>query len=54
MLQGELGFDNQRLLEFGVKPRRPPVRRKKTPETPAPAPPASAAPAPTPGEPKPA
>jgi len=33
MLRGSLGFDNQTLLAFGVKPRRP---RKKAPaETPA-------------------
>jgi hypothetical protein len=31
MLKGNLGFDNQTLLGFGLKPRRP--RRKKTPET---------------------
>ncbi|MFL6232139.1 MAG: hypothetical protein ACJ76N_03315 [Thermoanaerobaculia bacterium] len=37
MLRGTLGFDNQTLLGFGVKPRRP--RRKKTPaDTPAPQP----------------
>jgi hypothetical protein len=29
MLKGNLGFDNQTLLGFGLKPRRP--RRKKTP-----------------------
>ena len=29
MLRGTLGFDNQTLLGFGVKPRRP--RKKKTP-----------------------
>jgi hypothetical protein len=29
MLRGNLGFDNQTLLGFGLKPRRP--RRKKTP-----------------------
>jgi hypothetical protein len=29
ILRGNLGFDNQTLLGFGVKPRRP--RRKKTP-----------------------
>jgi hypothetical protein len=35
MLRGTLGFDNQTLLGFGVKPRRP--RKKKTPaDTPAP------------------
>jgi hypothetical protein len=35
MLRGTLGFDNQTLLGFGVKPRRP--RRKKTPaDTPPP------------------
>ena len=33
ILRGNLGFDNQTLLGFGLKPRRP--RRKKTP---APAP----------------
>ena len=36
MLRGNLGFDNQTLLGFGLKPRRP--RRKKTP-TPADTPP---------------
>ena len=35
MLRGTLGCDNQTLLGFGLKPRRP--RRKKTPaDTPAP------------------
>jgi hypothetical protein len=34
MLRGNLGFDNQTLLGFGLKPRRP--RRKKTPTPPAP------------------
>jgi hypothetical protein len=35
MLRGSLGFDNQTLLGFGVKPRRP--RKKKTPaDTPPP------------------
>ena len=35
MLRGSLGFDNQTLLGFGLKPRRP--RRKKAPaDTPAP------------------
>ncbi|MFL6233920.1 MAG: hypothetical protein ACJ76N_12365 [Thermoanaerobaculia bacterium] len=35
MLRGNLGFDNQTLLSFGVKPRRP--RRKKAPaDTPVP------------------
>ena len=35
ILRGTFGFDNQTLLGFGVKPRRP--RRKKTPaDTPAP------------------
>ncbi len=29
LLRGSLGFDNQTLLGFGIKPRRP--RRKKTP-----------------------
>ena len=29
ILRGNLGFDNQELLGFGLKPRRP--RRKKTP-----------------------
>jgi hypothetical protein len=29
MLRGSLGFDNQTLLSFGVKPRRP--RKKKAP-----------------------
>jgi hypothetical protein len=32
LLKGSLGFDNQTLLAFGVKPRRP--RRKKKPEDP--------------------
>jgi hypothetical protein len=37
MLRGSLGFDNQTLLGFGVKPRRP--RKKKAPaDTPAPPP----------------
>jgi len=37
LLRGSLGFDNQTLLGFGVKPRRP--RKKKAPgETPAPQP----------------
>jgi hypothetical protein len=39
MLRGNLGFDNQTLLGFGFKPRRP--RRKKTPapaDTPPPEP----------------
>jgi len=37
VLRGTLGFDNQTLLGFGVKPRRP--RKKKTPaDTPAPQP----------------
>jgi hypothetical protein len=37
LLRGTLGFDNQTLLAFGVKPRRP--RKKKAPaETPAPQP----------------
>ncbi|MFL6260256.1 MAG: hypothetical protein ACJ76Y_11140 [Thermoanaerobaculia bacterium] len=35
LLRGSLGFDNQTLLGFGVKPRRP--RRKKA-EAPAPQP----------------
>ena len=30
ILRGSLGFENQTLLGFGIKPRRP-VRRKKTP-----------------------
>jgi hypothetical protein len=35
MLRGNLGFDNQTLLAFGVKPRRP--RKKKVPaDTPQP------------------
>ena len=35
ILRGNLGFDNQTLLSFGVKPRRP--RKKKTPaDAPAP------------------
>jgi hypothetical protein len=37
-LRGNLGFENQTLLGFGIKPRRP--RRKKTPQDPTP-PPAS-------------
>jgi hypothetical protein len=37
LLRGSLGFDNQTLLGFGVKPRRP--RRKKAPaEAPGPQP----------------
>ena len=37
LLRGSLGFDNQTLLGFGVKPRRP--RRKKAPaEAPEPQP----------------
>ena len=37
LLRGTLGFDNQTLLGFGVKPRRP--RKKKAPsDTPQPAP----------------
>ena len=37
-LKGNLGFDNQTLLGFGIQPRRP--RRKKTPApTPTPTPP---------------
>lgn len=37
LLRGSLGFDNQTLLAFGVKPRRP--RKKKAPgDTPQPAP----------------
>ena len=37
MLRGSLGFNNQTLLGFGLKPRRP--RRKKTPDaTPPPEP----------------
>jgi hypothetical protein len=37
MLRGNLGFDNQTLLGFGLKPRRP--RKKKAPAgTPAPQP----------------
>ena len=43
MLKGNLGFDNQTLLGFGVKPRRP--RKKKAP---AETPPATQEPAPTP------
>jgi hypothetical protein len=36
-LRGNLGFDNQTLLSFGVKPRRP--RKKKAPaDTPTPPP----------------
>ncbi len=36
ILRGKLGFDNQTLLSFGVKPRRP--RKKKGPaDAPAPA-----------------
>ena len=36
LLRGSLGFDNQTLLAFGVKPRRP---RKKAPgDTPQPGP----------------
>jgi hypothetical protein len=37
MLRGTLGFENQTLLSFGVKPRRP--RKKKAPaDTPTPPP----------------
>ncbi len=36
MLRGNLGFENQTLLGFGIKPRRP--RRKKTPQEPTPPP----------------
>jgi hypothetical protein len=37
LLRGSLGFDNQTLLAFGVKPRRP--RKKKAPgDTPQPGP----------------
>jgi hypothetical protein len=39
MLKGNLGFDNQTLLGFGLKPRRP--RRKKTPTPVTPPPPAA-------------
>ncbi len=39
ILRGNLGFDNQTLLGFGLKPRRP--RRKKTPETTPPPEPAA-------------
>jgi hypothetical protein len=35
ILRGDLGFDNQTLLGFGVKPRRP-ARRKKPEDTPPP------------------
>jgi septal ring factor EnvC (AmiA/AmiB activator) len=31
-LQAEFGFESPRLQEFGLKPRRPRGRRKKTPE----------------------
>ena len=38
ILRGNLGFDNQTLLGFGIKPRRP-ARPKKTPtDTPTPPP----------------
>ncbi len=41
LLRGSLGFDNQTLLGFGVKPRRP--RKKKAPaDTPQPQPQPSA------------
>ncbi len=43
VLRGNLGFDNQTLLGFGVKPRRP--RKKKAP---AETPPTTQEPAPTP------
>jgi hypothetical protein len=43
MLKGNLGFDNQTLLGFGVKPRRP--RKKKAP---AETPPTAQEPTPTP------
>jgi hypothetical protein len=36
MLRGNFGFDNQTLLGFGLKPRRP--RKKKTPAVVAPPP----------------
>jgi hypothetical protein len=32
VLRGTIGYDNQTLLGFGLKPRRP--RRKKTPDAP--------------------
>ncbi|HEY0553099.1 MAG TPA: hypothetical protein VGG20_02475 [Thermoanaerobaculia bacterium] len=41
MLKGNLGFDNQTLLGFGLKPRRP--RRKKTPPPATTPPPETAA-----------
>ena len=37
ILQGKLGFDNDALIRFGFKPRRPP-RRKPKKETPQPTP----------------
>ena len=40
ILRGSLGFDNQTLLGFGVKPRRPRKKKKPgdTPQTPPPQP----------------
>lgn len=50
ILQGKLGFDNDALIRFGFKPRRPPRRKPKKETPPAQSPPlaapeASAAPA---------
>jgi hypothetical protein len=38
LLRGSLGFDNQTLLGFGVKPRRPRIKKKAPGDTPAPPP----------------
>jgi hypothetical protein len=38
LLRGSLGFDNQTLLGFGVKPRRPRTKKKAPGDTPAPQP----------------
>jgi hypothetical protein len=38
MLRGSLGFDNQTLLSFGVKPRRPRKKKKTPAEAPQPEP----------------
>jgi hypothetical protein len=46
ILRGNLGFDNQTLVGFGLKPRRP--RRKKTPTPVTPAPEVAVKPEPAP------
>src|SRR5947208_6033359 len=38
LLRGSLGFENQTLLGFGVKPRRPRNKKKAPGDTPAPQP----------------